>query len=327
MCDIGGGSQPQPAQQTENRNYGQETRDTLQAQIDLAPAKLAADQATQPAYAQLNADILKQTAPQIVDLYSGLYPQLSALQNESNTTQRASDIADVQNLGRTATDAFRSANPQATAAIDRLNASAASAGPSEIEQELNRQALEQLKAGGMLTPEEQRAADQQIASYYASRGLSYSRPAIAARILNRQSVQDAKLQQRQQFAGAVDAATQGRIGADRAFQGNVANLNFATATDPFLAILGRPSNTAATAANAFTNTAATATGGGSMFNPESAYAQDLYNTNYNSKAATNIANANMRASAYGANQAAQGALWGGLFSGLGAVGGAAMMAA
>jgi len=51
------------------RNYGQETRDTLQAQLDLAPQKYAAEAKYAPQYQALQLGLLKSATPELLQLY------------------------------------------------------------------------------------------------------------------------------------------------------------------------------------------------------------------------------------------------------------------
>jgi hypothetical protein len=80
---------------------------------------------------------------------------------------------------------------------------------------------------------------------------------------------------------------------------NVANLNQATSADPFMAILGRPANAVNQSMSGVGQGQSLAAGIGSGFNPESAYAQDWFNTGYNAQAAGEIAQANNQAAFWG----------------------------
>jgi hypothetical protein len=87
----------------------------------------------------------------------------------------------------------------------------------------------------------------------------------------------------------------------------VARLNASTGTDPSLAILGRPSQGAAQGQALLGQGQQGASGAGpSLFNPESAYAGDIFNTNYNANAAANIASANNKTALIGAGISAAG---------------------
>jgi len=60
------------------RNYGKETRDTLQAQVDLAGDLYAAESEYRPKYSQLDVDIAKSTTPQLLDLYETTQDRLQS---------------------------------------------------------------------------------------------------------------------------------------------------------------------------------------------------------------------------------------------------------
>lgn len=330
------GDDPQPASNTTviqapaPRDYAQETSDTLRTKIDLAPEQYAAESEFAPKYAELQNKILQDTmlgTPSqqgLLDLYRQAYPQISALEAGSATAQRTADIGDVEALGPRAQAAFRAANPQLTALLDSLSTEAMGAGASDIETEMKRQAMTELGLGSSLSADEERAASQKARQIWGDRGLSVGKPAAAAEILSRYDAGQNRLNQRRAFAQGVDMYSNEREGMDRSFKGNVATLTAANTRDPFLAILGRPSNTAAIANADFTNAGFTQNAAPRLFNPESAYAADIYDTNYNGAAATNIANANLSAALYGADQARAGAETAGMYGMVGSIVGGAL---
>jgi hypothetical protein len=166
---------------------------------------------------------------------------------------------------------LRSADPQQKALVDLLNS----------------QAQSELAAGTSMTPDMEREIAQRLRASQASRGLGFGLP-------------DA----------VTEAFTLGERGQmlqreRRGFAGDVARLNQATVGDPFLAILGRPSS-AGGAAQSFLGQGSQTAGmsGPRLFNPESGYASDLYNTNYNAAAATDIAGANATSGMIGAGLSA-----------------------
>lgn len=188
--------------QPADRNYGQETRDTLQAQIDLAPQLYQAESTYQPQYANL-------TLQNLNTLLNGGGGQqgLLSMMNQQQSTQRAADIADVAALGPAAHDAILGANPETAALLQRLNA----------------QAVSGLDAGSNLTSDEMRQMQQASRAAFAARGTSGTNGALADEILKQYNLGQTLLRQRQQFAGNVVGLNQGVVG------------------DPFLQILGRPS--------------------------------------------------------------------------------------
>lgn len=256
------------------RNYGQETRDTLQAQIDLMPQRYAAESQYSPLFAQLQAQTARSALLGDQGLLSTLeevQPRFAGMSRDAQRAQREADLADVARLGPEAVAALRSADPQQKALVDALNA----------------QAQEELAAGTGLTPGLERQITQNVRAAQASRGLGFGLP-------------DA----------VVESYTLGDRGLDlqrqrRQFGMQVAGLNQATVADPFLAILGRPSSTGS-AAQAFLGQGQQSAGmsGPRLFNPESQYASDVFNTNFNANAAADIASANATSGIIGAGLSA-----------------------
>lgn len=127
------------------RDYAQETRDTLQNQINLAPQLYASEAQYQPLYTQLALQNAQTSLfggngqMGMVDLYGRINPQLSQISAASNTAQRTADIQDVENLGSRASQAFLNANPELKAQLDRATAlgqSGVSSGQAALEQQL-----------------------------------------------------------------------------------------------------------------------------------------------------------------------------------------------
>jgi len=247
------------------RDLGQETRDTLQSQIDLAPERYAAEAMYGPKYDELGMKSLENTlmgsggGRGLLDLYSKeIAPRMSALERDSQAGQREADIAAVEKFGPRATAAMRAANPQNTALLDAIT----------------KQSMGDVEAGYNLPAGLQSTVNQATRSGQAARGLGFG-PADAYSETLAQS----------------DAANQWRgQNLDRGMR--VAATNSATQTDPFLAILGRPASSPG-AAMGLLGSGTNASGGaagrvGGMFNPMDPYASDLYNTNYNANAASLI---------------------------------------
>lgn len=237
------------------RNYGQETRDTLQAQVDLAPQKYAAEAQFAPQYQALQLGLLKSAMPQLLDVYSQAAPRMGQIESASRSASRAGDIADISNLGPQARAAIRATNPDQAAMIDRLTAQANSG----------------LAAGSNLTPEQQNAATQQVRSGLAARGLA-TQPSGAMQEAVRSQLAGAGLQQQRQQQ-AMQA-----LGASQGFYGDV-----------FQQILGRPSQ--AFGATGSVTGQAQGFNPGQLFNPESQYAANLIGANQQQQLAANTASA------------------------------------
>lgn len=254
----------------EARNYGQETRDTLQAQVDLAPDLYRAESTYRPQYAQLDLDILKKSTPQLLKLYEDeVFPALTRAEGASRDARIAGELGAVQQYAPQMTQALREAS-----------------GNAPLVDEMNRQALEGLKAGTSLDPDIQRTVSQSVRAAQASRGLGFG--------------------QSDAIAEAFASGERGLALRDnrRAFAGQMTGINQMTGGDPLMAILGRPSQTIGMAQGF--GAQGQSLNPGSMFNPESNYAADVFNTNYNAKAAANIATGNAKAAITGAAIGAAG---------------------
>lgn len=246
------------------RDVYQEGRDTLQAQVDLAPDIYKARAQYDPQYADLNIATLRRslfgngTDAGLLQTYKDAEPQLTEFANQATSNQRTRDVADVERLGGRATAALRSSDPVAAALEDKLAAAA----------------TEQLNAGASLDPTLANEVSQGVRSAQAARGFGMggSDAAVEGLFLGREA--NAMRQQRQAFA--TDVAARRR----------------ATTGDPFMSILGRPSSVEGMAGNAVSQGNGIAGQGAQTFDPFNAYSADLYNTNFNAKSAAKIAQAN-----------------------------------
>jgi len=129
-------------------------------------------------------------------------------------------------------------SPEIAKANQTLQARMDELGPSEIEQEMGRQALDELKLGGALTPEEQRAASQAARAAFSARGLATGSPAAVAEVLARDSFGRQRQAERRTFAGGVDTQRTARKTADAASSNNLFNTSTAF-WDPQLRLFGR----------------------------------------------------------------------------------------
>ena len=237
------------------RNYGQETRDTLQAQIDLAPDKFAAEQKFAPQYQAMQLQMLRDAAPQLMEIYKGMAPQLAQTQSDSSSITRSGDISDLAKLGPEARKALQTTNPDQARLVDTMTM-------------LSQQGLD---AGSRLTPDQARQAQQQTRGAWAARGMVNSPGAGVEEVVNQQLAGMGMQQQRQQSA-------MGSLAAGQSFYG-----------DPMLQILGRPSQSFG-AMQGF-GQQAQGFNPGQLFNPESQYAGDINNQAYQGRLQTGMANA------------------------------------
>lgn len=265
------------------RNYGQETRDTLKAQIDLAPDILAAEQKTRPGYTALDLETLDQSLNGIdgrkglIALYEDMVPRISAADQKASSAQRAADINDVLTLGPEMQAAIKAANPEQWALI----------------QDLNQQAAEELAAGRTLTPSMRAEIADYVRGGQSARGMGMGNSDL--------------------FEEAFTLGSAGQQLQDRrrAFAGGVVDLNQRVSADPLMAILGRPSR-ATSDAQGFTGAGQSFAKsiGPSIFNPESQYAADINQGNYEGELAARTATANSRAGLIGGALGALGSLGG-----------------
>jgi hypothetical protein len=255
------------------RNYGQETRDTLQAQLDLAPQKYAAEAKYAPQYQALQLGLLKSATPELLQLYKEqIAPTMGEVEAAARSRSRAGDIADIEKLGPQARAAIKAASPEQAALADTLTAQAQSG----------------LAAGSRLTPEQQRMVEQQTRSGLAARGLAQGPSGALQEAVRSQMAGAGLQQQRQQQAMGALGASQGVYG------------------DVFQQVLGRPSQ-AFGASQGFVGQA----GGfnpGQLFNPESQYAANLIGGNQQAQLAARTASAANTTALIGAGMSAVSSL-------------------
>lgn len=104
---------------------------------------------------------------------------------------------------------------------------------TEIERELNRQALTELQLGRSLTPEQERMAQQSARAGMSARGLGVGSGALAAEVLNRDMFASQREADRRNFAGSTNqlltSNRQNRIGLVGNILGQSANTRLAQA--------------------------------------------------------------------------------------------------
>lgn len=255
------------------RNYAAETRDTLQAQLDLAPQKYAAEAQFAPKYQALQLGLLKQATPELLALYKDqIAPTMGEVEAAARSRSRAGDIADISTLGPQARAAIKAASPEQAALADTLTAQAQSG----------------LNAGSRLTPEQQRMVEQQTRSGLAARGLAQGPSGALQEAVRSQMAGAGLQQQRQQQAMGALGASQGVYG------------------DVFQQVLGRPSQAFA-GSQSFLGQAQ-GFNPGQLFNPESQYAANIMSGNQQSQLAARTASAANTTALIGAGMSAASSL-------------------
>lgn len=213
----------------------------------------------------------------LVALYEDLVPRMSAADSRAASAQRAADIGDLRTLGPEMQAALAAANPQAYALLT----------------ELQRQAQEELAAGSTLTPSMRAELEHYVRGGQSVRGLGAGPSDLFAEAFTLGSAGEQLKSQR------------------RAFAGSVVDMSNRFAGDPLLAITGRPSR-ATDQASGFTAAGqGVAKGiGPSLFNPESQYAADLFQGDYEGQLAARTATAANRGGILGGALGAFGRLAG-----------------
>jgi len=213
----------------------------------------------------------------LLDIYEkDINPMQTRMNNAAQSAQRAADIGDVEKYGLQASEAFMNANPQLKAQLNY--ATALQANPLY-------DSVQNLDYTGRLTPQELAQGEQQTRASYAARGMGLSDQAVSAEVQNRLINQQQKMMQNMQIGGQVMNQQQNYALA-------LAAMRQQTASDPFMAILGRPS----TATQQGQQMGGQALGmgqnfGPSLFNPESSYANNIYGGNQQAYNAASIAGA------------------------------------
>jgi hypothetical protein len=108
---------------------------------------------------------------------------------------------------------------------DQARQGFATAGPTEIEQELYRQGQEELALGRSLSPEQLREAAQSARQAFAARGLGTGAGAGAAEILNRDRFATEREAQRRQFAAGANQMREENVMARRDAAGRLGALS------------------------------------------------------------------------------------------------------
>jgi len=329
-------------------NPAQVGRESLETQLELAPQQFAAEQQFRPQYAGLDTQIAQEQLPGQLDLYQQATERLGGMQRDANSQQRGADIADVQQYGAQAVDAFKAANPQlqeqtaqmaqqvaagrkSPELLSRLTSDANTnlGQVSPLQYRLQEEAMKQLGTMGNLTPQEEQQVEQDTRKGFAARGLYDGNRAIGAEILNKDSARRQRLSESLNFAQGVDATGQQQINQSRTYatgiselgrtaqadqygrEYSLAGLYQSQAQDPYQLVLGR-SGAVNQGMNAGQNAQGAANAGPQMFNPFNSSIMDIYAGNQANEMAARVATANNRSAVTGAIIGAAGSAVGGM---------------
>ena len=269
------------------RDVGKETRDNLQAQVDLAPELFSSEQKYRPQYADLERRM--QLEQMGIDPSKGLLQAYEEDFAPSMARQKAAtvkgDIDILQEYGPQLLQAQRDIDPLA----------------DSLRQGIMDSAAEDMAAGMGLTETEQRDLDQQILSGAADRGMEGQGSTFADMVSQRLSANRGIKQQRLQNASAAYAMN---------------------ATDPLFALTGRAASTPGQAMRQFGSAGFALNSSPGIFNPESNYGGNLATQNSQAQMDARTATASNRAGMTSGLLQGFGALGGGLAGGIGAAGGA-----
>jgi len=169
----------------------------------------------------------------------GYHPGTLALGAAANTFQRGADIRDIATLGPAAQQAFLAANPYLASSLNNLMGRTTD---SPILQTLNQQAQNRPQFGRPAFPAgNKRPRINKLLAHTLRPAMAHGNPAIAAQLLNRDALTRQRMQAAQQLATGVQgfkpaASRFGRAGPRR--------FHRRLLSDPFQAILGRPSGAA-----------------------------------------------------------------------------------
>lgn len=261
------------------RDYGEETRDTLESQIALAPQLYASEAQFRPQYANLERGIqLEQLG---LDPNMGLldaFRQISAAQKDIQYDSTGADIDMIRELGPELAAAQRAADPEADA----------------LRQAIMADAIEGMEAEGGMTEDESRMVDQRVLEGAADRGMVDQKSTLLSQIKGQLQGDRAVDQQRLQNAGVAYG------------MGNF---------DPLLALTGRTGNSPMMAQQGFGGAGFSLESSPAIFNPESAYAGSLATSNQQNIMDARTATAANRAGMFGGLMSGLGSLGGGLFHG------------
>lgn len=167
--------------------------------------------------------LLREAYPTVAGLQEKYGERLASAEAAAAAARGQAEFDAIRRQGTGVYDTLTTATPLLGDAATALRAEIGQAGASEIEEELRRQALAELRLGGELDAYDRREAVQGARAAFQSRGLQYSSPAAVGEVLARTGMAQQRADQRRAFAGQVEGLTTAREGADRSFLLNTLN--------------------------------------------------------------------------------------------------------
>ena len=265
------------------QTYGESYREGLEAQIELAPELMAAEREYAPQKQQLDIDLLRSA------LFGGQgQAGLLDLYGGPGAATRAQEVG-MGAYSREQAGADKAAQVESEMALVRKYAPEAREVFGEANPllaALEREAMQGIEQGGEVSDEMRREISQPILAQYSRMGRTFD-PAAAGALMR-----------------GTESARQKRIDRSRGFGTQIAGMR--QQFDPFMSILGRQGQGGQVYGQQMG--LAQGMGPGGFFNPEAG-------VGYNTQAYANLVNLK------GAEASAQAQWAGGLFGGLGALGG------
>lgn len=286
-----GSTKVQAAPSPAPRNLGQEYRDTIQAKMELTPDILKLQEEYGDDFTKMDLRQLSNALggvdgqPGILDIYKQVMPVLSETEAEAQRAQTDSRLKTLEDYGQRATDAL-------------LNSDSKKAGLSN---RLMDMADSDLTLGHNISHSHARQIAQSLRAGQSARGMALS---------PNSAIDEAKIMglESERLYGNRIARAQGILAQRQGLTG-----------DPMLMLTGQPS--AAFAAMPAYSGGAQGMGQGpsGFFNPESAYASQMYGQNYQGA----LQNQALQTQAAMQSASAKSAMIGGIMGGIGSMAGGA----
>jgi len=248
------------------RDYYKEMQDTIRAQIDMAPLLLENERKLVPQWQQLQMEQMRSQANNLRTFYGEVMDPFAQL---------AGDYA--RSMGQYAMEPLGLSTRKAY--------EASLGGGQELQNLMRKQAMDDLNAGTSLTPEMQRMAQQASRSASTARGLTNSNLGIADEVLNSYNLGLQRQNLARTFATTV-------LGNDMSIAGNAYNQY----GSPMMAGMMQgfsPTGIATSALGLNQNL------GPQYLRPESQYASNIYQSNYNADLQARVASAQNKAGVIG----------------------------
>jgi hypothetical protein len=262
------------------RDYAQEMKDALNAQIELQPKLLASEKEYQPQYQLLQQQMMDKQLQFQGESYAKYMPQAAAL-----SSQYANVMAPVYGqIGEQSMQAYRQGLGSATMGLYDI---------------MNKQAMEGLQAGSGLTAQMTQQSQQAARAAMAARGLTGNQ-AVAQEVLGGYNMGLAREDRARQYAGQM--YTQGQQNFQQAM-GTYGNQMLSQAN------AYAPANMYGTAYNMSQGL------GAQIFQPESQYNAQLITANRKEAMDAQIANAQSSSALTSGLLGATGSIVGGMATG------------